>query len=367
MTSRVHAAPAAPATRAAPGTRLQPATYHGSMSRTFAKPPSIADVAAAAGVSVPTVSRVLTGAAKVSPLRAQRVHDAIEELGYRPNSAARALVSGKHSTIAVMTSDTTIYGYSATIQGIELAARAAGFFVIISVVDSDAPEEVERAVTTVLSQPLAGVAVLKFDPPGLRAVGALPRDLPVVAVSGELDDTFSQSVIDEVAGGEEITAYLLGLGHRTVHHVAVPPSRDEDGRTTGWRMALAAAGAEIPPVIKATWEADSGVTIGHELAARPEVTAVFCGNDEIAMGVMSGLAEAGRRVPEDVSVVGFDNHPLSRIWRPGITTVSQDFVDMGRRAFALLLKQITGDAGPVLSSAKPGLIVRASSGAPPRA
>lgn len=340
--------------------------YRRTMSRTFAKPASINDVATAAGVSVPTVSRVLTGAAKVSAVRRKRVLDAIDELGYRPNGAARALVSGKQTTIAVMTSDTTIYGYSSTIQGIELAARAAGYFVIISLVDGDGPDEIERAVSLVLSQPLAGVVVLKFDPAGVKAVGALPRDVPVVAVSGELDDQVSQAVLDEVSGGDEITRFLLGLGHHTVHHVTVPPSRAEDGRTTGWRNALQAAGAPVPPIIAATWNADSGVVIGHDLADRTDVTAVFCGNDEIAMGVISGLAEAGRSVPEDVSVVGFDDHPLSRIWRPGLTTVSQDFVDLGRRAFSLLLQQITGDEQPVLSTEGPTLVVRASA-APPAA
>jgi DNA-binding LacI/PurR family transcriptional regulator len=338
--------------------------YRRTMTRTFAKPASINDVAAAAGVSVPTVSRVLTGAAKVSAERRTRVLDAIEQLGYRPNGAARALVSGKQTTIAVMTSDTTIYGYSSTIQGIELAARAAGYFVIISLVDSDSTEGIDRAVSLVLSQALAGVVVLKFDPAGVKVIGTLPRDVPVVAVSGELDDQISQAVLDEVAGGVEITRFLLGLGHRTVHHVTIPPSRAEDGRTTGWRTALEEAHAPVPPIIAATWDADSGVAIGHELATRDDVTAVFCGNDEIAMGVISGLAEAGRSVPEDISVVGFDDHPLSHIWRPGITTVSQDFVNLGQRAFTLLLQQINGDEQPVLSTAEPALVVRSSAAAP---
>jgi DNA-binding LacI/PurR family transcriptional regulator len=338
--------------------------YRRTMTRTFAKPASINDVAAAAGVSVPTVSRVLTGAAKVSAERRKRVLDAIEQLGYRPNGAARALVSGKQTTIAVMTSDTTIYGYSSTIQGIELAARAAGYFVIISLVDSDSTEGIDRAVSLVLSQALAGVVVLKFDPAGVKVIGELPRDVPVVAVSGERDDQVSQAMLDEVAGGEEITRFLLGLGHRTVHHVTIPPSRAEDGRTTGWRTALEAANAPVPPIIAATWDADSGVAIGHDLATRDDVTAVFCGNDEIAMGVISGLAEAGVAVPADISVVGFDDHPLSRIWRPGITTVSQDFVDLGQRAFSLLLQQINGDEQPVLSTAGPALVVRSSAAAP---
>ncbi|MEA9984114.1 MULTISPECIES: LacI family DNA-binding transcriptional regulator [Subtercola] len=336
------------------------------MSRTFAKPASIADVARVAGVSVPTVSRVLTGAAKVSAERRERVQRAIVELGYRPNSAARALVSGKQTIIAVMTSDTTIYGYSATIEGIEVAAREAGFFVVISVIEFSDAAEVDRAVSLALGQPLAGIIVLKFDPAGVQILKSLPRDIPLVAVSGELDDSLSQAVLDEEAAGAEMTRYLLGLGHATVHHVSIPPSRKEDGRTIGWRKALAEAGAETPPIISASWAADSGVRIGLGLAARPDITAVFCGNDEVAMGVIAGVVDSGRRVPDDVSVVGFDDHPLSRIWRPGITTAMQDFGSLGKRAFSLLALQIEGEESPARSSERPPLVIRASAAPPPR-
>ncbi|MBT2501692.1 LacI family DNA-binding transcriptional regulator [Curtobacterium sp. ISL-83] len=335
------------------------------MSRSFAKPASIGDVAKVAGVSVPTVSRVLTGAAPVSPDKRQRVLEAIEELGYRPNGAARALASGKQKFIAVMTSETSIFGYSATIQGIETAARAAGYFVVISVVESPTAEEAEQAVRLVLGQPLAGVIVLKFDPVGVRVLEALPLDLPVVAVSGEVASDVSQAVLDEVQAGTDVTRYLLDLGHETVHHVAIPPSREEDGRTIGWRNALEAAGAIVPPVISATWDAASGVRIGRALAIRRDVTAVFCGNDEIAMGLIAGLSDGGARVPEDVSVVGFDDHPLAGVWRPGLTTMAQDFPGLGRRAFGLMAKLLEGDREVTLSTSLPELVVRASAG-PPR-
>ncbi len=147
--------------------------------------------------------------------------------------------------------------------------------------------------------------------------------------------------------------------------MTVPPSRAEDGRTTGWRTALEEAGAPVPALIPATWDASSGVGIGRRLAERDDVTAVFCGNDEIAMGVISGLADAGRTVPHDVSVAGFDDHPLSGIWRPGITTVAQDFDDLGDRAFGLLQAVLAGDATPASSIETPRLVVRGST-APPR-
>jgi DNA-binding LacI/PurR family transcriptional regulator len=323
-------------------------------------------VALAAGVSVPTVSRVLTGAAKVSPQRRERVLRAIEELDYRPSETARALVSGRPNTIAVLTSDTTIYGYSTTIRGIEIAARAEGLAVAIAVIDGDDDASVRRAVDAALRQPLAGVIVLKFDPAGVAALDAIPDWVPVVAVSGELDSSVSQATLDETSGGHAITRYLLDLGHATVHHVTVPPSRAEDGRTTGWRAALTAAHTEVPPVIAATWDARSGVKVGRELAARTDVTAVFCGNDEVAMGVITGLADSGIRVPEDISVVGFDDHPLSEIWRPGLTTVSQDFDDLGSRAFGLLARRLEGDTTVVTSTKRPELVVRASATYPRR-
>lgn len=329
------------------------------------RPSNIADVALAAGVSVPTVSRVLTGAARVSPELTQRVVDAIDSLGFHPSETARALVRRRATTIAILSSDTTIYGYSSTIRGIELAARAAGFAVTIAVIGGADPDSVRQAVDAALRLPLAGFIVLKFDPIGVAALAHLPDHLPVVVASGETDDQFSQASLDEIAGGEAITQYLLDLGHATVHHVTVPPSRSEDGRTTGWRRALAAAGAAVPPLISGTWDAKSGVIIGAEIAKRPDVTAVFCGNDELAMGVIAGLRDSDVQVPQDVSVVGFDDHPLSAIWRPAISTVSQDFDDLGRRAFVLLEQQIEGEPGPVSSKVLPQLLIRESA-APPR-
>jgi DNA-binding LacI/PurR family transcriptional regulator len=311
------------------------------MTSTPARPPVIADVARHAGVSVPTVSRVLTGAARVSEEKRRRVELAIAELGYRPSGTARALKLGLARTVAVLAGNTSRHGYAMTLEGIEEGARAAGHAVLISVIEDAEPGTVAAAMESVLAQPLAGVVVLTFDPPGVAALAALPRDLPIVAVAGARATGIAQVVIDEDAGAAELTRHLLTAGHDTVHHVSVPPSsRREDGRTRGWRRALREAGAAIPPVVAATWDPSSGVTIGGELADRPDVTAVFCGNDEIAMGVIRGLAERGRSVPDDVSVAGFDDHPLARLWSPPLTTVRQDFARLGQEAFALLARQI---------------------------
>lgn len=330
------------------------------------KPPTMADVAALAGVSVPTVSRVLSGTHPVSTSKREAVEASIAALGFRPSAAARMLVTRRSGVIAIVAGDTTRYGYAEAIRGVEESARAAGYTVMITVVESDEPDDVDRAVAATMSHPSDGAVVLKFDPPGVAALSRIPTDLPLVALSGSRARGVLQAVLDETRAGELLTEHLLSLGHRTVHHVAVPPSRREDGRTTGWRRALARAGAPVPEVLRATWEPASGVAIGRRLVNDGEATAVFCGNDEIAMGVVHGIRAAGADVPTDISVAGFDDHPLASLWSPPLTTVKQDFADLGRRGFQLLLDEINGvERTRKLSSLLPDVVVREST-APPR-
>ncbi|WP_251043759.1 LacI family DNA-binding transcriptional regulator [Arthrobacter sp. ISL-48] len=327
--------------------------------------PVIDDVARLAGVSVPTVSRVLTGAAKVSEAKREAVMNAITLLKYRPSAAARSVASRRSSVIAVIAGNTSRYGYAETIRGVEEAARARGYIVSITVVDSTEDDDVERAVSLVVGQDLAGIVALKFDPPGVAALQRLPDHIPTVAISGVRETHVPQAVLDEASAAAELTDFLLNLGHGTVHHVRVPPSRREDGRTAGWRRALRKAGAVIPPAFDASWQPESGRAIGQALAKDESVTAVFCGNDEIAMGVIRGLADEGLRTPEDVSVVGFDNHPLSGLWTPSLTTAHQDFFGLGQRGFELLMAQVSGEPGARrFSSERPALVIRASAAAP---
>ncbi len=215
---------------------------------------------------------------------------------------------------------------------------------------------------SVLAQPLAGVVVLTFDPPGVAALAAVPRDLPLVAVAGARPG-IAQAVIDEDAGAAELTGHLLAPGHATVHHVPVPPRRREDGRTRGWRRALREAGARSrrsspppgtpPPASRSA-----------RLADRPDVTAVFCGNDEIAMGVIRGLAERGAACPTTSASRASTTIPLARLWSPPLTTVRQDFAGLGTRGFQLLLHVINATSDRLYSSERPRLILRASTAAP---
>lgn len=328
--------------------------------------PVLADVAEAAGVSVPTVSRVLTKSKYVAPELAERVMTAVAELGYRPNSAARAMRSGRRTLVTVLSGGTAGYGYARTLGGIEEAGRRAGMSVVISVVESDREPDVSAAVDLVLSQPVAGVIVLEFDSAGRAAHRALPDGLPVVIAGGgsRRSGPVPYSLIDERPAAREATQYLLGLGHRTVHYVSGPTMGKRSGRTEGWRAALAGAGREEPPIMHATWEPASGYAWGERIAEQKDVTAVFCGSDDIALGVMRALVDHGVRVPQDVSVVGFDDQPHVAMWVPALTTVHQDFGDLGRRSFDLLTQLIDGEA--VSSSiATPQLVVRESTAPPP--
>jgi DNA-binding LacI/PurR family transcriptional regulator len=345
-------------------------------ARPSVRAPAITDVARLAGVSVPTVSRVITGSTPVRPEKRERVLAAIAELGYRPNGAARALVAGRQAAIAVLTGGTNRYGYAATLQGIEEAARLAGFIAMITVIESDDPEIVRASVDLALAHPVAGVVVVKFDPASgaaLRLLSPSPSSPPVVAASGGRSRGVPHAVLDDTAAAVQATEYLLSLGHRTVHHLAIPAAGRRSGRAVGWRKALERAGAEVPDVLQCDWDPHQGYRLGLQLAERDDVTAVLCGNDELALGVMRGLYERGRRVPEDVSVVGFDGHPLGALSVPALTTVEQDFVGLGRRAFDLLAGlmgragEVGGDRHPPKSSvATPRLVVRESTAPPPR-
>lgn len=336
------------------------------MSSQRERPAAITDVARAAGVSYQTVSRVINNMPRVRAETRERVLAAIEELGYRPNGAARALVTGRGDVVAVLATNTTLYGYAATIEGIEAAARSAGYTVSIMVLEprGGAAELLGR----LRRQPLAGVIVLSHDAPALRALRQIPPDLPVVAVGGSRTAGRIQATLDDGEGAAHATRYLLGLGHRTVHHVAIPVSGPRPGpRLLGWRRALTEAGAPVPDAIQGTWEPRSGYEAGLALAGMPGVTAVLAGNDDLAVGVIRACHERGIRVPDDISVVGFDDQPTAEFCVPSLTTMRQDFVAIGRRSFDLLAARLRGDEnGARTQIAKPELIVRESTAPPGR-
>jgi DNA-binding LacI/PurR family transcriptional regulator len=326
----------------------------------------MADVAELAGVSHQTVSRVINGADSVRPATRERVLAAMRELGYRPNSLARALVTGRSHTLGVVSFDTTLYGPASTLFGIERAAHAQGYFVSIVSVTALERDLVLGAVDQLHGQGVDGILLITPQERAAEAFVHLPRDLPVVAVEAGPDESVPVVTVDQVAGAAAATRHLLELGHRTVWHIAGPPDwLEAQLRVDGWMAALTQAGADPPPLLYGDWSARSGYELGQRLAGVRDATAIFAGNDQMALGVLRALHEAGRDVPGAVSVVGFDDIPEAQFFTPPLTTVHQDFNEVGRQSLLLLLDEIGATERSATRVVVPPVLKVRDSTAPP--
>jgi DNA-binding LacI/PurR family transcriptional regulator len=308
------------------------------------------------------VSRVLNGSDAVSAETRARVLQAIEDLGYRRNSAARALVTRRSQVLGVVSFDTTLYGPASTLFGIEQAAREAGYFVSVASVKATTAGTVRAAVDRLTEQNVDGVVVI-LPLRTAEPLSALPRGLPAVAVDGGNTGGLASVRVDQEAGGRLVTRHLLDQGAGTVWHLAGPADwYDAQDRLTGWRRELQSSGVRVHRPLRGSWSASSGYEAGRELARRTDVDAVFVANDQMALGLLRALHEAGIRVPQDVLVAGFDDVPEAAYYTPPLTTVRQDFAAVGRRSIELLLDQVAGDRdrGPQ-AVIPPELVVRQSS------
>ncbi|MET7968415.1 LacI family DNA-binding transcriptional regulator [Micromonospora sp. NPDC005305] len=325
------------------------------------------DVARLAGVSHQTVSRVLNGHPNVREQTRLRVQAAIAELGYRPNRAARALVTGRSQVIGVVAQNTTLYGPASLLAALEQTAAEEGFAVTVGSVRDLDRVSISAAVERHLAHRVAGIVVIAPVESAGEALEHLPKDVPLVTVDGDPRRPVPLVTVDQVAGARAATRHLLDAGHRTVWHVSGPADWfDSAGRIEGWRDALRAAGAEVPPLIPGDWSAASGYRCGQMLARMPEVTAVFTANDHLALGVLRALHEHGRRVPDEISVVGFDDVPEAAYFIPPLTTVRPDFAAVARASLDLLLAQLESDrAGELRQTIAPTLISRQSVAGPP--
>lgn len=334
-------------------------------SRHHLRATTMHDVADHVGVSHQTVSRVLNGHDSVSAETRTRVLQAIEDLGYRPNTAARALVTRRSQVLGVVSFDTTLYGPASTLFGIEKAAREAGYFVSVASVKATTAGTIRAAVDRLTDQNVDGVVVIAPLRTG-EPVSALPAGLPAVVVDGRPAAGVASVRVDQEAGGRLVTRHLLDRGARTVWHLAGPADWfDAQGRLAGWRRELQRAGATVHRPLRGSWSASSGYEAGRRLARRDDVEAVFVSNDQMALGLLRAFHEAGIRVPHDVLVAGFDDVPEAAYYTPPLTTVRQDFAAVGRRSIELLLRQVGGGRhGDQESLVRPELIVRLSSGLP---
>lgn len=336
------------------------------MSRTTPRTlPTMDDVASAAGVSRSLVSLVYRDSPKVSDERRQRVLDAAAVLGYRPNAAARDLAGGAQRTVGVLLNDLHNPFFAGIYDGIELAARELGLRLVLTVSrQRDAGEQ--AAVETMLQQRVDGMILTS---PRLEdsEILAAARVVPVVVVGRQVVGTHCDSVTtDEHVGGRLVIEHLRQLGHRRVTHVDGGRGAGAAARRSGIEAEAVAAGMDVTEVIEGDYTESAGVAAARRMLERPMLpTAVVAANDLAAIGVMAAFDDAGVRVPEDVSLVGYDNTFLAGLRHVALTSVDQSCPEMGRTALTRLhsgFQQPAREAQGLLTT--PRLVARRSTASP---
>lgn len=322
----------------------------------------MADVAARAGVSHQTVSRVLNEPELVRPATRERVLEAIKSLGYRRNSSARALATSRTGLLGVINSGVAYFGPGQTAMAIEAAARTAGYATITSSAE-DPTARPDETLDSFLDLGVEGLIVVAPTIEVAEATRALAGRLPIVIIATGLDSPAPMHLVavDHEQGARAAVRHLLDLGHRTIAHISGPLDWfDARARVAGWRAELQQARLPVPEPIAGGWDARDGYAAAERILALPErPTAVFAANDLLALGLMRRLHEAGLSIPQDVAVVGYDDSAGSDYFHPSLTTIRQPFEAVGHRAIKVLLSTI-GGANPADLLIVPTLVQRES-------
>jgi LacI family transcriptional regulator, galactose operon repressor len=326
--------------------------------------PTIYDVARLAGVSTATVSRALNGTGQIAPATRATIDAAVEQLGYHPNTVARSLVTKSTQTIALLLPDITNPFYAALVSGIQRRVLETGHTMLLCTTESD-PEREEQYLNLLRAKQVDGVLVDGLVLPPDTIARFVRNGLPIVCLDRDVDSTTVPLVqVDNRLGARMATEHLLSLGHRRIGHIAGAPELGiSEERIAGYRDALAAAGLEPEPQLLAVgmFTEEGGCEAMGALLETTELTAVFAANDLSAIGAVSAIVESGRRVPDDVSVVGFDDLRLSRYTTPPLTTIHQPALEIAERATQLLLDLAAGrEASQLLHLLEPELVVRGS-------
>ncbi|MFM7013837.1 MAG: LacI family DNA-binding transcriptional regulator [Actinomycetota bacterium] len=329
------------------------------------KQPNIYDVARSAGVSHQTVSRVINGHTSIRPETKERVITAMQDLGYRPNLAARALASSKTHMLGILSSDTDFTGPASMVHYMEVAARAQGYFAVSVGIDANSESSVLSGVEHLLKLGVEGLAVVTPQLHAVELVRNVATGIPVVTLDSMYRMDELAVSVDNFAGGSSATQFLIQLGHRNICHISGPKDWFEStARAAGYTSTMLNANL-LPQVVEGDWEIGTGYRIGKELDLDSRgITAVFVANDRMALGLMHAMRERGISIPERLSVIGFDDLEESAYSAPPLTTLKQDFKELGLRAMKLLLDEL--DARPHKTPARlvPKLIIRGTT-APP--
>jgi len=328
--------------------------------------PNIRDVAARAGVSYQTVSRVLNDSPSIKPATRQRVLDVIKELDYRPNQAARALVTSRSRTIGVLSAqNNAFYGPTTAINSIEQSAREAGYRLSITNINSSDYASIKSGLDYLLSQSVEAIVVVAPQVRVFDVINELSVTVPYVSLEASGRNPGHNLSVDQIAGARIATKHLIDLGHEEIMHISGPQDWIEaEARMQGFLHEINEADLRTRAPILGDWSASFGYYAGLELLRYRDFTAVFAGNDQMALGFIHACREIGLDVPGDISIVGFDDIPEAAHFYPPLTTVRQNFAELGRKAIGILLAELQRSAPADHEPVPPELIVRRSTAAP---
>ncbi|WP_156761154.1 LacI family DNA-binding transcriptional regulator [Microbacterium karelineae] len=332
--------------------------------RADGRPATIYDVARAAEVSHQTVSRFIRGDDRIRPQTRERVEAAMAALDYRMNLTARSLRTRRSNRIAALTHDIAQVGPSKTAQGASNAAREAGYLLDFVSLDFRDRTAVDDALELIARQDLAGVLALSATDEVAEAFAGMRFHAPAFIVTEDDEPRPEAPITAPAIGLRAAVAHLAELGHRRIFHIAGPDGwRSARNRAAAYRRELARHGLEPAGEAPGDWSSASGYAAA---AAVPRgATAVIAANDQMALGAILAFEERGRRVPDDISIIGFDGIAESAYFRPPLTTIQQDFEQQGRRAFAQLLLLLDGPDSADVPPERAELIVRSSTAPPP--
>jgi len=307
---------------------------------------TIRDVAAAAGVSYQTVSRVLNDKPDVAEDTRRRVLQVIEELGYQPSAVARSLVSKKTHTLGLITADFSDYFFTQVIIGAEVEARRSGYFFLLGSTERNPADEPEY-LRLLTERQVDGILFARpsTEGDGEHLVSLVRQGVPLVTTAYYVPGEKLMVVdVDNLDGGLQATNCLIEAGHRRIGMITGPADwKSVDDRAQGYRLALKQGGIAFNEsfVERGDWSLQGGYEATKRLLSRaPELTALFAQNDRIAIGAMKALREAGRRLPDDMAIVGYDDLPVAAYTDPPLTTIHQPMQRVGETATRMLIRLI---------------------------
>ena len=328
--------------------------------------PNIRDVAAIAGVSYQTVSRVLNNSPSIRDSTRDRVLAAIAELGFRPNQAARALVTSRSRTIGVLSADANAhYGPTTALTSIEQYAREAGYRLSITNINTSDAASIRSGLDYLLSQAVEALVVIAPQVRVFDAINEMSLTVPFVTLESTGRDPRHSLSVDQIAGARLATRHLIELGHTEILHVSGPQDWIEaEARMRGYLDEINAADLRVRAPVLGDWSAHFGYYAGLELLRFRDFTAIFAGNDQMALGLIHACRDMGLDVPGDISIVGFDDVPEAAHFWPPLTTIRQNFPEVGRRAMSRLLAELNGADDPNHEPIPAELIIRQTTQTP---